>query len=74
VGFGFSDFGGQITVDKIAETIARSLQQAETMWQCILKRAFEGKLVSLNYDSDDEADKHEFGIAAEEPVPYKKIL
>jgi type I restriction enzyme S subunit len=33
--------------DKIEETIRQSLQQAETLRQSILKRAFEGKLVSL---------------------------
>lgn len=58
--------------DKIEETISQSLLQAETLRQSILKKAFEGKLVSLNYDSDDEVDKHEMGIAAEEHVPYKK--
>jgi len=31
--------------DKIAETISQSLQQAETLRQSILKKAFEGKLV-----------------------------
>jgi type I restriction enzyme S subunit len=31
--------------DKIAETIAQSLQQAETLRQSILKKAFEGKLL-----------------------------
>mgnify|MGYP001766503233 CR=1 FL=1 len=34
--------------DKIEETIAQSLQQAETLRQSILKRAFEGKLVNFN--------------------------
>ena len=58
--------------DKIEETISQSLLQAESLRQSILKKAFEGKLVSLNYDSDDEVDKHEMGIAAEEQVPYKK--
>jgi len=57
---------------KIEETISQSLLQAETLRQSILKKAFEGKLVRLNYDSDDEIDKHEIGIAAEELVPYKK--
>lgn len=32
--------------DKIEETIANSLQQAETLRQSILKKAFEGKLVN----------------------------
>ena len=31
--------------DKIEETITQSLQQAETLRQSILKKAFEGKLV-----------------------------
>jgi type I restriction enzyme, S subunit len=59
--------------DKIEETISQSLRQAETLRQSILKKAFEGKLVSLNYDSDDEFDKHEMGIAAEPESKYKKI-
>ena len=49
-----------------------TVQTMEALRQSILKKAFEGKLVSLNYDSDDEVDKHEMGIAAEEQVPYKK--
>ncbi len=47
------------------------VQTVETLRQSILKKAFEGKLASLNYDSDDELDKHEIGIAAEEQVSYK---
>lgn len=31
--------------DKIEETISHSLQQAEILWQSILKKAFEGRLV-----------------------------
>lgn len=31
--------------DKIEETISHSLHQAETLWQSILKKAFEGRLV-----------------------------
>ncbi len=57
--------------DKIEETISQSLLQAETLRQSILKKAFEGKLVCLNYDSDDKLDKHEMGLAAEKQVPYK---
>jgi len=34
-----------IVCDKIEETIAQSLLKAETLKQCILKKAFEGKLV-----------------------------
>jgi type I restriction enzyme, S subunit len=33
--------------DKIEETISQSLQQAETLRQSILKKAFEGKLVKI---------------------------
>lgn len=33
--------------DKIEETISQSLQQAETLRQSILKRAFEGRLVAI---------------------------
>lgn len=66
------DLESKLTVcDKIEETISLSLQQAETLRQSILKKAFEGKLVSLNYDSDDKLDKHEMGLAAEKQVPYK---
>lgn len=32
--------------DKIEETISQSLQRAETLWQSILKKAFEGRLVN----------------------------
>jgi type I restriction enzyme, S subunit len=32
--------------DKIEETISQALQQAETLRQSILKKAFEGKLVN----------------------------
>lgn len=58
--------------DKIEETISQSLLQAESLRQSILKQAFEGKLVSLNHDSDDTFDGHEIGIAAEPSVGYKK--
>lgn len=34
--------------DKVEETIATSLQQAETLRQSILKRAFEGKLITVS--------------------------
>lgn len=36
--------------DKMEETIIQSLQQAETLRQSILKRAFEGKLVTTKYE------------------------
>jgi len=41
-----SELEGKLTVcDKIEETISQSLQQAETLRQSILKRAFEGRLI-----------------------------
>jgi type I restriction enzyme S subunit len=40
------DLESKLTVcDKIEETMRQSLQQAETLRQSILKKAFEGKLV-----------------------------
>ena len=36
--------------DKIEETISQSLQQAETLKQSILKKAFEGKLVNVEIE------------------------
>jgi len=42
-----SELESKLTVcDKIEETISQSLQQAETLRQSILKKAFEGKLVT----------------------------
>jgi type I restriction enzyme S subunit len=44
-----SELESKLTVcDKIEETISQSLQQAETLRQSILKKAFEGKLVTSN--------------------------
>jgi len=41
-----SELESKLTVcDKIEETISQSLQQAETLRQSILKKAFEGKLI-----------------------------
>ncbi len=41
-----NELESKLTVcDKIEETISHSLQQAETLWQSILKMAFEGRLV-----------------------------
>jgi type I restriction enzyme, S subunit len=41
-----SELENKLTVcDKIEETISQSLQQAETLRQSILKKAFEGKLI-----------------------------
>jgi type I restriction enzyme S subunit len=43
-----SELESKLTVcDKIEETISQSLQQAETLRQSILKKAFEGKLVTI---------------------------
>jgi len=43
-----SELESKLTVcDKIEETISQSLQQAETLRQSILKKAFEGKLVNV---------------------------
>jgi type I restriction enzyme S subunit len=42
--------------DNIEETISHSLQQAETLRQSILKKAFEGKLVTQN-PNDEPASK-----------------
>ena len=36
--------------DKMEETISQSLQQAETLRQSILKRAFEGKLINFVFE------------------------
>ena len=42
-----NEIESKLTVcDKIEETISQSLQQAETLRQSILKKAFEGKLVN----------------------------
>jgi len=57
--------------DKIEETITNSLLQAESLRQSILKKAFEGKLVSLNYDSEDLPETNESRIAAEPSARYK---
>jgi type I restriction enzyme S subunit len=44
-----SELESKLTVcDKIEETISQSLLQAETLRQSILKKAFEGKLVTSN--------------------------
>jgi type I restriction enzyme, S subunit len=43
-----SELESKLTVcDKIEETISLSLQQAETLKQSILKKAFEGKLIAI---------------------------
>lgn len=67
-----NELESKLTVcDKIEETIIQSLLQAEALRQSILKKAFEGKLVSLYSDSDEIPDKHEMGIAAEPSMKYK---
>jgi len=50
--------------DKIEETIAQSLKQAEALRQSILKKAFEGKLVPQD-PNDEPADKLLARIRAE---------
>ena len=48
-----SEIESKLTVcDKIAETITESITQAETLRQSILKKAFEGKLVSQSSNSE----------------------
>jgi hypothetical protein len=70
VGVGYGECGVNLTFDKIEETIAQSLMQSETLRQSILKRAFEGKLVSRNNDSDAGIDNQEIGIAAESSMKF----
>jgi hypothetical protein len=50
VGVGYGDYIATHTCDKIEETISQSLQQAETLRQSILKKAFSGELVK-NHDN-----------------------
>lgn len=45
VGIWYGDLGTQQTFDKIDKTINQGSQQAVTLWQRILKKAFEGRLV-----------------------------
>lgn len=48
-----AELESKLTVcDKIAETISQSLQQAETLRQSILKKAFEGELISYTVKTD----------------------
>ncbi len=54
--FGYIALSGLIKLtvsDKIEETITQSLQQAETLRQSILKKAFEGKLVEAPKGRDN---------------------
>jgi type I restriction enzyme, S subunit len=44
-----NELESKLTVcDKIEETISQSLQQSETLKQSILKKAFDGKLVTVD--------------------------
>ena len=62
--------------DKLEETITNSLLQAESLRQSILKKAFEGRLLSqAELESIQELTKSlatELKIAAEPQVTYKK--
>lgn len=49
-----SELESKLTVcDKIEETISQSLQKAETLKQSILKKAFEGKLVTYELENNN---------------------
>ncbi|PSR55915.1 type I restriction endonuclease subunit S [Adhaeribacter arboris] len=60
--------------DKVEETITQSLQQAETLCQSILKKAFEGKLVAykevLNTVTEEQEAKI-IPLVPEEEFPMK---
>lgn len=64
--------------DKLEETIANSLTQAEALRQSILKKAFEGRLLSENELEGvhniaiGQLDPSELPIAAEPKVAYKR--
>jgi len=50
-----SELESKLTVcDKIEETISQSLLQAETLRQSILKKAFEGKLITKMHELSDQ--------------------
>lgn len=64
--------------DKLEETISNSLKQAEALRQSILKKAFEGKLLSENELQEihkiaiPQPEVSELPIAAEPKVAYKR--
>jgi type I restriction enzyme S subunit len=62
--------------DKIEETITQSLQQAETLRQSILKKAFEGKLITMEEAAAPKGrDVVTMGAAhREENIPPAKAL
>lgn len=67
-----SELESKLTVcDKIEETIQQSLQQAESLRQSILKKAFEGRLVAATADYREQMG--EFSVAAEQQANYPKI-
>lgn len=64
-----SELESKLTVcDKLEETITQALQQAETLRQSILKKAFEGKLVTMPYAQTEEP----LSLAAEQRNVYSK--
>ncbi|NJK97616.1 MAG: restriction endonuclease subunit S, partial [Bacteroidales bacterium] len=64
-----SELESKLTVcDKIEETITQSLQQAESLRQSILKKAFEGRLVTATNDYREQTG--DFSMAAEKVAGY----
>jgi hypothetical protein len=57
--------------DKLEETIAASLRQAEALRQSILKKAFEGKLVASD-ESKETIAPVEFTEPSQKDVSQKK--
>lgn len=68
-----SELESKLTLcDKTEETISHSLQQAETLRQSILKKAFEGKLVVQDHN-DEPAPKLLERIKAEEAAEQRYV-
>ena len=67
LGVGYGDNIEKSTYsNKILETISQSLQQAESLRQSVLKKAFEGKL-NIN-----RLKKQELPLAAEPEINYRE--